>query len=63
MHIRSLEIGSLKGGLHLSISSDLASGTVRYQGCINGEIIVTCPSREAAACSLLRRVLTLDAAL
>ena len=58
MHQRVLQIGSIN--IHLSISTTFSDDLPHYEGCINGQVFVTAPTREAAASSLLRRVLTRD---
>ncbi len=63
MHQRVLQIGSINGNIHLSIGTTYPDGLPLYEGCINGQVFVTAPTREAAASSLLRRVLTRDTLL
>ena len=57
MHQRVLQIGSINGNVHLSIGITFPKGLRVFEGCINGQVFVTAPTREAAASSLLRRVL------
>ncbi len=60
MHQRVLQIGSINGNVHLSIATTFSDNLPLYEGCINGQVFVTAPTREAATSSLLRRVLTRD---